>query len=164
MYDDNCTTLNSHISDVFEDTCKSTNLIFYELQTVLDETKPKKNILHLGRRISLQCGDPLATTYLIQRLAVTVQRGNAASIIGTMGLLADWLPFLCVCVCFAPLLVSCWLFIGTICMIWSKKKTKKKKILHLLSATAQQKYNLLSDTMEKNSYHGNNFSSKILYN
>ena len=59
-----------------------------------------KFIRDLGRRIALQSGDPLATTYLIQRLAVTVQRGNAASIIGTIGLLADWLSFLCV-------LVSC---------------------------------------------------------
>ena len=48
-----------------------------------------KFIRDLGRRIALQSGDPLATTYLIQRLAVAVQRGNAASIIGTMGLLAD---------------------------------------------------------------------------
>ena len=34
MYDDNCATLNSHISGVFED--KSTNLTFYELQDVLE--------------------------------------------------------------------------------------------------------------------------------
>ena len=34
MYDDNCTTLNSHIFSVFED--KSTNLIFYVLQDVLE--------------------------------------------------------------------------------------------------------------------------------
>ena len=48
-----------------------------------------KFIRDLGRRIVLQSVDPLATTYLIQRLAVTIQRGNAASIIGTMGLLVD---------------------------------------------------------------------------
>ena len=56
-----------------------------------------KFVRDLGRRISLQCGDPLATTYLIQRLAVTVQTGNAASIIGTMGLLSGLTSFF-VCV------------------------------------------------------------------
>ena len=68
-----------------------------------------KFIRDLGRRIVLQSGDPLATTYLIQRLAVTIQRGNAASIIGTMGLV-NGLTFcvcVCVCVCLAPLPVSC---------------------------------------------------------
>ena len=55
------------------------------------EARSLKFIRDLGRRIALQSGDPLATTYLIliQCLAVAVQRGNAASIIGTMGLLAD---------------------------------------------------------------------------
>ena len=56
-----------------------------------------KFIRDLGRRIALQSGDPIATTYLIQCLAVAIQRGNAASIIGTMGLLADWLSFVFFC-------------------------------------------------------------------
>ena len=47
MYD---TTLNSHIADVFED--KSTNLIFYELQDVLewDKTKKEHFTLTFGKR------------------------------------------------------------------------------------------------------------------
>ena len=48
-----------------------------------------KFIRDLGRRIVLQSGDPLAAPYLIQCLAVAVQRGNAASIIGTMGVLTN---------------------------------------------------------------------------
>ena len=48
-----------------------------------------KFIRDLWRRIALQSGDSLAAPYFIQRLAVAVQRGNAASIIVTMGLLAD---------------------------------------------------------------------------
>ena len=48
-----------------------------------------KFIRDLGRRIVLQSGDSLAAPYLNQHLAVAVQRGSAALINGTMGLLAD---------------------------------------------------------------------------
>ena len=38
----------------------------------------------LGRRTSLLTGERRETVYLLQRLSVAVQRGNAASILGTM--------------------------------------------------------------------------------
>ena len=38
----------------------------------------------LGRRISRVTGDKRETTYLFQRLSVAIQRGNAASVMGTM--------------------------------------------------------------------------------
>ena len=38
----------------------------------------------IGRRTSVITGDPRETHFLLQRLAVAVQRGNAASIIGTL--------------------------------------------------------------------------------
>ena len=39
----------------------------------------------LGRRIALESGEPRSTDYLLQRLSVAVQRGNAASVQGGMG-------------------------------------------------------------------------------
>jgi len=39
----------------------------------------------LGRRISLESGDPKSTEYLLQRLSVAVQRGNATSILASTG-------------------------------------------------------------------------------
>ena len=36
----------------------------------------------LGRRIALESGEPRSTDYLLQRLSVAVQRGNAASVRG----------------------------------------------------------------------------------
>ena len=47
-----------------------------------------KFIKDLGKRIALQTGDPLSRSYLVQRLSVAVQRGNAASILGTACLVA----------------------------------------------------------------------------
>jgi len=41
-------------------------------------------IQELGRRICRVTGDKRETTYLFQRLSVAIQRGNAASVIGTM--------------------------------------------------------------------------------
>ena len=38
----------------------------------------------LGRRIALESGEPRSTDYLLQRLSVAVQRGNAASVQGGM--------------------------------------------------------------------------------
>ena len=38
----------------------------------------------LGRRISAVSGDARATDFLKQRLSLAVQRGNAASVLGTM--------------------------------------------------------------------------------
>ena len=37
----------------------------------------------LGRRIAAATSDPLSHQYLIQRVAVAVQRGNAAAVLGT---------------------------------------------------------------------------------
>ena len=39
----------------------------------------------LGRRIKESTGEARAHEYLVQRLVVAVQRGNAVSIMGTMG-------------------------------------------------------------------------------
>ena len=75
--------------------CSSLNSTLYSFMPVAIESlgtfgvRTLKFIRDLGRRIVLQSGDSLAAPYHIQRLAVAVQRGNAASIIGTMGLLAD---------------------------------------------------------------------------
>jgi hypothetical protein len=37
----------------------------------------------LGRRIALSTNEPRATAFLLQRIAIAVQRGNAASVLGT---------------------------------------------------------------------------------
>jgi len=43
-------------------------------------------LLHeLGRRITESTGERRATEYLLQRLSVAIQRGNAASVLGTVG-------------------------------------------------------------------------------
>ena len=39
----------------------------------------------IGRRISSVTGDPRAASFLRQRLSMAVQRGNAASVLGTFG-------------------------------------------------------------------------------
>ena len=44
-----------------------------------------KFIKDLGKRIQENTGDKHAISYLIQSLSMTVQRGNAASILGTVG-------------------------------------------------------------------------------
>ena len=38
----------------------------------------------LGRRIAAVSGDTRATNFLLQRLSVAIQRGNAACVLGTM--------------------------------------------------------------------------------
>ena len=38
----------------------------------------------LGKRISAVSGEPRSRTFLMQRLSVAIQRGNAASILGTV--------------------------------------------------------------------------------
>ena len=85
--------------------------------------------LNLGRRIVLQSGDSLAAPYLIQHLAIAVQRGSAALIIGTMGLLADWLSsFVCV-------LLHCLFLLVFVSTTWQQtdswfKKCVYKKLAH----------------------------------
>ena len=42
------------------------------------------SLIFLGHRLSATTGDTKSYSYLLQRLSVAVQRGNAASIIGTL--------------------------------------------------------------------------------
>ena len=42
-------------------------------------------IKEVGRQVQENTGEKRATSYLIQSLSMTVQRGNAASILGTVG-------------------------------------------------------------------------------
>ena len=43
----------------------------------------------IGRRISLVTQEPLSHQYLVQRIAVAVQRGNAAAVLGTVSGVSD---------------------------------------------------------------------------
>ena len=43
-------------------------------------------IKDLGKRITLHTGDPLAPSHLVQCLAVDIQKGNSAPILGTASL------------------------------------------------------------------------------
>ena len=40
----------------------------------------------LSQRLKMPSGDPLAHQYLVQRISVAVQRGNAAAVLGCAGL------------------------------------------------------------------------------
>ena len=40
----------------------------------------------LGRRITVITGEHHSTDFLFQRLSIAIQRGNAASVLGTVGL------------------------------------------------------------------------------
>jgi len=46
-------------------------------------------LYELGRRITESTTERRATEYLLQRRSVAIQRGNAASVLGTVGLAAD---------------------------------------------------------------------------
>jgi len=39
--------------------------------------------LDIGRRIAVAAGEPQSTQFLFQRLSIAIQRGNAASVVGT---------------------------------------------------------------------------------
>ena len=41
-------------------------------------------MVELGRRIAAAKNDPRSTYFLRQRLSIAIQRGNAASVLGTM--------------------------------------------------------------------------------
>ena len=43
-----------------------------------------KFVEELGRRTSVKTGDPRETTFLFQRIGVAIQRGNAASVSGSL--------------------------------------------------------------------------------
>ena len=38
----------------------------------------------VGRRVAAESGEPRSTDYLLQRLSVAVQRGNCASVLGSI--------------------------------------------------------------------------------
>ena len=38
----------------------------------------------LGHRLRAQSGDPLSYTYLVQQVAVAIQQGNTAAVLGTV--------------------------------------------------------------------------------
>ena len=40
-------------------------------------------VRELGRRIRQETGDKMETSYLMQRLSVAIQRGNAAAVLGS---------------------------------------------------------------------------------
>ena len=42
-------------------------------------------LVELGRRILRVSGEVNSTAFLLQRLSIAVQRGNAASVLGTIG-------------------------------------------------------------------------------
>ena len=44
----------------------------------------------LGRRIAVTTKEPQSLQFLLQRLSIAVQRGNAASILGTLGSMERW--------------------------------------------------------------------------
>ena len=44
-------------------------------------------IADIGQRIARETGDPRALAFLRQRISLAVQRGNAASVVGTLPLL-----------------------------------------------------------------------------
>lgn len=46
-------------------------------------TEARVLIRQIGQRITEKCGDPRASCFLEQRLAIAIQRGNAASVLGT---------------------------------------------------------------------------------
>ena len=60
----------------------------YQFQPVAIETSgaigPSSRVFirELGRRVALETGEVRSTNYLIQRLSVAIQRGNAAAVLG----------------------------------------------------------------------------------
>ena len=42
-----------------------------------------KYVMDIGRRMSIVTGDPRETKFLFQRISVAIQRGNAASFLGS---------------------------------------------------------------------------------
>ena len=48
----------------------------------------------LGRQIALVTSEEKSYSYLVQRVSVAIQRGNAASVVGAMGQLGSFDKFL----------------------------------------------------------------------
>ena len=51
----------------------------------------KSFIRQIGKRVKDSTGEPRSAAFLIQRLAIDVQRGNAASVLATLPCSRDWL-------------------------------------------------------------------------
>ena len=47
-------------------------------------------MIRIGSRVMEQSGDNRATQFLIQKVAIDVQRGNAASVMATIPSSQDW--------------------------------------------------------------------------
>ena len=47
-------------------------------------------IRKIGQRVKENSGEPRSTSFLIQRLALDVQKGNATSVLGTIPASRDW--------------------------------------------------------------------------
>ena len=47
--------------------------------------RSRKFLVELGHRIRRVSGEINSTAFLIQRLSIVLQRGNAASVVGTIG-------------------------------------------------------------------------------
>ena len=52
--------------------------------TVLGEAA-EEFVGELGRRLCKTTGEPCSHEYLLQRISIAMQRGNAAAVLGTMG-------------------------------------------------------------------------------
>ena len=50
----------------------------------------KDLVRKIGARVREKTGEPRSTSFLIQRLALDVQRGNAAAVLGTIPATRDW--------------------------------------------------------------------------
>ena len=55
------------------------------MKLLLFEFKGLKFIKEIGRKIQEKSGNKNATSHIIQAISMTVQRGNATSIMGTLG-------------------------------------------------------------------------------
>lgn len=81
-------------SGVWDFTCTDTFAPSYRRQSSLgagliaNEAEERKKvkamsfIAELGRRLRLESGEPASRHYLVQKISVAIQRGNAAAILG----------------------------------------------------------------------------------
>ena len=53
--------------------------------TVLLGEAAEEFVGELGRRLCKTMGEPCSREYLLQRILIAMQRGNAAAVLGTMG-------------------------------------------------------------------------------
>ena len=50
-------------------------------------------IRDIGRKLTDRTGEARATCFLVQKISIELQRGNACSVLGTFPALADWTKF-----------------------------------------------------------------------